>query len=100
MPEVTVLPQHPAEWVVTREYFTFYKDDEIGLVAFPTNKNTRKKVVRNGSPFRMISRFNEIVCVGFCIVNDGTGLEPLSQFGEEAFGAVQIQYCANGIWTE
>lgn len=89
-----------AEWVITREFLTFYKDDEVGLIAFPSNKNTRKKVVRNGSPFRMISDMREIVCVGYCIVNSGTGFEPIDNFGSEAFGATQIQYYRNDVWSK
>lgn len=89
-----------AEWVITREFWTFYKDDEVGLIAFPSNKNTRKKIIRHGLSFRMISDAKEIVCVGFCIVNSGTGCEPISQFGSEAFGATQIQYYRNGVWSE
>lgn len=89
-----------AEWAVTREFWTFYHDDEVGLVASATNRNTRKKIVRHGIPFRMISDMREIVCVGFCILNGGTGLEPLKDFGEEAFGATVIQYFADGRWTQ
>ena len=96
-------PKHhipvPAEWAVTREFWTFYKDDEAGLVSSVTNRNTRKKIVRNGIPFRMFSDVREIVCVGFCILNGGTGFEPMEQFGDEAFGATKMQYFREGRWT-